>query len=60
LVEVSEGEGTLLGWAYDASGDPIAVGNTGVNPVPLPSSLALFALGMATAGVKLRKEKKKS
>ena len=60
-VEIIEaGHGRLLEWAYQSDGSAIEVGATGTAVVPLPSSLALFALGMATAGVKLRKEKKKS
>lgn len=38
---------TIIDWAYDDSGAPIHVADTGVNQVPEPSSLALLAAGAA-------------
>jgi LPXTG-motif cell wall-anchored protein len=50
--------GRLLGWAYEDSGDPIHVGDTGATPIPVPSALGLAALG--AAGVLSTRRRKKA
>ncbi len=47
---INWGNGRLLSWAYENSGDPIHV--------PVPSSLALLALGLSAAGAGLARKKK--
>jgi hypothetical protein len=51
--------GRLIDWAYESNGDSIHVGDTGA-AVPEPSSLALLALGLGTAGAALRRKRKAS
>lgn len=45
VERLNASNGRLLGWAYEDSGDPIRVGDTGV--VPEPNTLGLLALGAA-------------
>ena len=47
-------QGRLLGWAYEDNGGSIRAG-----VVPIPSSLALLALGLGSAGTLLNRKKKK-
>jgi hypothetical protein len=46
VERLDEESGRLLGWAYEDSGAPIQVSDTGT-PIPEASPLALFALGAA-------------
>jgi len=58
LVEgIDPANGRLLGWAYEDSGDPIHVGDTGATPIPVPSALGLAALGAAGV-LSIRRRKK--
>jgi hypothetical protein len=45
VERLTGGEGKLLGWAYEDTGQKIKVGNTG--RIPEPSAFALLALGAA-------------
>jgi len=47
--------GRVLDWAYEDSGEPIHVGDTGEEPVAEPGSLALLALGAAGVAAMRRK-----
>ncbi len=58
VERIDESNGRLLGWAYEDSGDPIHVGDTGAAPrIPVPSALGLAALGAAGV-LSIRRRKK--
>jgi hypothetical protein len=60
VKRIDVNDGTLLGWAYEDSGAPIQVSDTGT-PIPEASTLALFALGAAgVLAYRWRRKKKEA